>query len=146
MSPCRASVKVVWRLRSQASRLAAARMLLRAFAVGVRGPAAGPALARRRRITCQVAYACTSFLSSAGSIAGEQPLEPLLGSRQVLVALRQCAGGGEHVPQVVGRVAARAGIKGFVGERQPAGGHVGEQAAPAPCRSQFSAREAGGRR
>ena len=41
--------------RSQASRLAAARMLLRACAVGVRGRAAAAALARSRRITCQVA-------------------------------------------------------------------------------------------
>ena len=54
MSPCWQAVKVVWRLRSQASRLAAARMLLRAFAVGVRAWRVS-ALARRRRITCQVA-------------------------------------------------------------------------------------------
>ena len=55
MSACPQAPSVVPRPRSQASRLAAARMLLRACAVGVRGRAAAAALARSRRITCQVA-------------------------------------------------------------------------------------------
>jgi len=55
MSACPQAASSVPRLRSQASRLAAARMWLRACAVGVRGRAAAAALARSRRITCQVA-------------------------------------------------------------------------------------------
>jgi hypothetical protein len=46
MSACPQASSVVPRSRSQASRLAAARMLLRACAVGVRGRAAAAALAQ----------------------------------------------------------------------------------------------------
>jgi hypothetical protein len=55
MSACPQAASSVPRLRSQQSRPAADRMLLRACAVGVRGRAAAAALARSLRITCQVA-------------------------------------------------------------------------------------------
>jgi len=53
-SACPQAASVMPRSRSQARKLTAARMLVRACAVGVRGRAAA-ALARSRRITCQVA-------------------------------------------------------------------------------------------
>jgi hypothetical protein len=45
----------------------------------------------------------------------------------VLIPLGQRAAGGEHVPQVVSRGAARARIKRFMGQRQPAGRDIGKQ-------------------
>ena len=145
MSACRQAAKVVPRPRSQASRLAAARMLLRACAVGVRGRAA-----------CRGAGAQAAHHLPGGVGLHQPPVrgwldasrsrcEPLPGAGEFLVAGRQRAAGGEHVPQVVGGPPARAGVKRLVGQRQPPGRDVGEQRRRRRLAAASSARrEAGG--
>jgi hypothetical protein len=128
MSACRQVVSSVPWPRSQASRLAAARMWLRACAVGGARPGGGCGAGP------QPAHHLPGGVGLDQAPVGgrldrlQDRAEPLPGAGESLVAGRQRPGGGEHVPQVVGGPPVRVGVQGLVADGQPAGGHVSEQA------------------
>ena len=65
--------------------------------------------------------------AAGGSVAARTPAEPSPGADELLVTVRQYAGGGEHLAEKVGGPPPRAGIERFVFSGEPTGGEVGEQ-------------------
>ena len=77
-------------------------------------------------MTCQVANARTSRRCSGDVQGFQQAGEPLLGAGEFLVAGREDAAGGEHLPEEPGGAGPRVLVERLVGGGGPAGRDIGE--------------------